>query len=213
MLRFMWIALMTFVLLGCDRDSGPAQQEPEPAQATRPAKMASEPKVKIDGRADEWTDVPVALTVKDAGGRPTNYDCRTVKLTSDESRLYILFVLGRGIGERHAEQIEETGRATSGAIGHLHLAHPQHKFTIWIPTGFTTSYDTETDEVTNEPMMSIEVSRGTPDGDAMQTVFEARWPEDADSIAFHGKHLELAIPLENLGIDDHRHLEVTLDQM
>jgi hypothetical protein len=204
---------MTIMLLGCDRDAGPPAEKPGPADAERPPAKAPMRRIKIDGRAEDWADVPIALAVKDEGGRPTNYDCRAVKLTSDQNHLYILFVLGRGIGERHAAQIEETGRATSGAIGHLHLTHPQHKFTIWIPTGFTTSYDSETDEVTNNPMMSIDVSRGSPDGKAMETVFEASWPEEGNAIAFHGKHLELAIPLEKLGIDGHRRLDVTLDEM
>jgi hypothetical protein len=213
-MRTVWIALMmSMLLLGCGRESGPEKEKPEAAGATRSTGETTRREIKLDGRADEWMDVPVALKVEDDGGRPTTYDCRAVKLTSDDTHLYILFVLGKGIGERHAEQIEKTGRATSGAIGHLHLEHPRHKFAIWVPTGFTTSYDTETDQVTNEPMMSIDVSREASDGQAMETVFEARWPEDANSVAFQGKHLELAIPLEKLGINDHKQLDVTLSEM
>jgi hypothetical protein len=75
------------------------------------------------------------------------------------------------------------------------------------------SYGFAVGEVTNEPMMSIDISRGRPEGKAMETGFEARWPEEGNAIAFHGKHLELAIPLEKLEIDDHKQLDVTLDEM
>ncbi len=210
-------ALMLFVA-GCGGESEPpsAGQEKLGGPGERsPSGEEAEPRsaIKVDGRAQDWRDVPVLLELPAEKPRETNYDCQAVQVTRDERNLYVLFTLGLGIGERHAQQMEQEGRATSGAIGHLYLTSDGATFSLWIPTGARSSYDMETDEVTNEPTVSVEVSRAKEGDAGWETVFEADSAEQPQSVAFAGKHLELAIPLTVLGISADAPIEAKLEEM
>jgi hypothetical protein len=213
------MGLMLF-LAGCggDAEPPPVGQEEQgapntPGQGPPAGEGVPRARIEVDGRASDWRSVPVLLDVPTDKPRKTNYDCKAIKVACDKANLYVLLTLGVGVGERHEQQMEREGKATSGAIGHLYLTSRDAKFSLWIPTGFRSSYDMEADELTNEPYVRVEVSRVNEGEGSGETIFEAEAAGQADNVAFAGKHLELAIPLRTLGITGEAPMEATLDEM
>ena len=183
-------------------------QQPPP----KPAPLAN---ITIDGRADEWAQVPAVLIIHHDRWSNRNYKCKAVKLARDEANLYILFELSLGIGERYEEQLATPPhRPTSGALGYLSLYTEGGEFTIWIPTGVSTTYDLVSRKATKQlPMASFEVGRYNAETDSHDDVFEAESIEDPEFVAFEGKFLELKIPIEKLGIQADRSIRAELDEM
>lgn len=168
-------------------------------------------RITVDGRADDWSGAAVSLDVKRSSGRPTNYDCQTIKLARDDKNLYVLFTLGHGIREKFDQEMQQKGKASSGAVGYLHLTCGDCKFVLWIPTGFSSSYDSETDEMVNEPWASFDAARAKVAEEAYDPVFEAN--STSPYVAFGGKFLELAMPLDKLGIRGDDPIEAKLEEM
>ena len=159
--------------------------------------------------------VPAALIIHHDRWSNRNYKCKAVKLARDEANLYILFELSLGIGERYEEQLATPPhRPTSGALGYLSLYTEEKEFTIWIPTGVSTTYDLVSRKATKQlPMASFEVGRYNAETDSHDDVFEAESIEDPEFVAFEGKFLELKIPIEKLGIQGDRSIRAELDEM
>ena len=184
------------------------RQQPPP----KPAPLA---RITIDGRADDWVDVPAAQIIHHDRWSSRNYKCKAVKLARDEANLYILFELSLGIGERYEEQLARPPhRPTSGALGYLSLYTEGEKFSIWIPTGVSTTYDLVSRKATKRlPTASFEVGRYNSETDSYDDVFEAESIEDPEFVAFEGNFLELKIPINKLGIQGDRSIRAELDEM
>ncbi len=184
------------------------KQQPPP----KPAPLAN---ITIDGRAKEWAQVPAVLIIHHDRWSNRNYTCKAVKLARDQANLYILFELSLGIGERYEKQLATPPhRPTSGALGYLSLYTEGEEFTIWIPTGVSTTYDLVSRKATKQlPMASFEVGRYNAETDSHDDVFEAESIENPEFIAFEGKFLELKIPIEKLGIQGDNSIRLELDEM
>jgi len=63
------------------------------------------------------------------------------------------------------------------------------------------------------PLVAFDVTRARSGQDAGEEVYEAESTEQPESVAFDGKHLELAIPLEKLDLPPHGPIEVRLEEM
>ena len=180
-----------------------------------PPKAAPLAKITVDGKAEEWAQVPAVLTIYHDKWNNKNYTCKAVKLARDEANLYILFELSLGIGERYEKQLATPPhQPTSGALGYLTLYVEGEKFTIWIPTGVSVTYNIVSGKLTEQlPMASFEVGRYNAETDGHDDVFEAESIEDPEFVAFEGKFLELKIPIDRLGIQADRAIRAELDEM
>ncbi|MCK4849762.1 MAG: hypothetical protein KAT11_00350 [Phycisphaerae bacterium] len=183
-------------------------QQPSP----KPAPLAN---ITIDGRADEWAQVPAVLIIHHDKWSNRHYTCKAVKLARDQANLYILFELSLGIGERYEKQLATPPhRPTSGALGYLSVYSEAKEFTIWIPTGVSTTYNIVSGKATEQlPMASFEVERYNAETDSHDDVFEAESIENPEFVAFEGKFLELKIPIEKLGIQGNSSIRLELDEM
>jgi len=171
--------------------------------------------ITVDGKADEWAQVPAVLIIRHDKWSSKNYKCKAVKLARDAANLYILFELSLGIGERYEQQLATPPhRPTSSALGYLKLYTAGGKFTIWIPTGVSTTYDTITRKLTKQlPMASFEVGHYNAQTNKYDDVFEAESIENPEFVAFKGKFLELKIPIEKLGIQADSSIRIELNEM
>ena len=190
-----------------------SQRASERHQAT--PKPASLTKIVIDGQADEWSQVPTALVVQKDDWDDKNYTCKAVKLARDETNIYILFELSLGIGERYEKQLATPPHEpSSGALGYLKLHAGGEKFTIWIPTGVSITFDLVSRKVKEQsPTASFEVGRYNSQADSYDKIFEAESIDNPEFVAFEGKFLELKIPTEKLGIRADEPIRVELDEM
>ena len=194
-------------------DHGVAQsseQSPQP-----PFKSVPPAKITVDGKADEWAQVPAVLIIRQDKWSSKDYKCKAVKLARDEANLYILFELSLGIGERYEQQLATPPyRPTSGALGYLRLYTAGEKFSIWIPTGVSTTYDIASRKLTKQlPMASFEVGRYNAQTNKYDGIFEAESIKNPEFVAFEGKFLELKIPIEKLGIQADSSIRIELNEM
>jgi len=186
-----------------ERDSGEAKGTADEVAVM--ADASSPASVRVDGQAADWRNIPVLLKIPE-DQRDADYQCRAIRMTADEDNLYLLYELGTGIGDRHADQIARTGAAQSGSLGRLHLTGGERTIVVWIITGFRSTYDSATDEIVNTPWVKVEVSR-SDGGGTPGSVFQAQWPDDPNHIAFEDKRLELSIPLVTVGLNPQASLD------
>jgi len=186
-----------------------------PQRTQPPPKPAPLTRITIDGKANDWVEVPAALIIHHDKWSNRNYKCKAVKLTRDEANLYILFELSLGIGERYEKQLATPPcRPTSGALGYLSLYTEGQEFTIWLPTGVSTTSDRLPRKATKQlPMASFEVGRYNAETGSHDKVFEAESIENPEFVAFEGKFLEMKIPIEKLGIQGDKSIRAELDEM
>ena len=116
------------------------RKQPPPAEQLE--RMVPKARITVDGDARDWADVPVFLKINRRRRDRTNYGCRSVKLARDDKNLYLLFTLSLGVGERYERQMRgPRSRPSSGALGHFRFRTEGGKFVIWLPTGFSQTYD------------------------------------------------------------------------
>ena len=155
-----------------DKDSGRPKRVPRAA-------------IVVDGKAGDWAEVPVFLAPK---SRRTSYQVQEIKLARDEDHLYVLFRLGVGIGERF-QRDKKAGRLGGHAIGYLDLAVDAGRYSLWLPTGYAVAGPSA---ICSYDLMC------PPRDHQIKPVLTKKCSEHPDWIAFHGKHLELKVPLNKL---------------
>ncbi len=138
---------------------------------------------------------------------------QNIKLAHDDDNLFILLRFKTGIGEKFDQELEETGNATSGAIGYLHLKTENREFVLWLPTGFSSSFDTKTGQRTKFISMArYDLSEVFQDGEETRDIAGRSSDEDPEFLAYDDKFFELRIPLSELGITGNTRLHVKLDE-
>jgi len=197
---------------GADKQVAPApsgmRQPPAPA-----ARNVPQVPITVDGRADDWSNAPAFLTTDRNRRRSRNYGCRAVKVARDAENLYVLLILSRGIREKFdAERTSRRGRVSSSALGYLGLQTEDKKFSIWIPTGFSLTYEARKLKKV-VPTVDFTVSLHDPAADRYDEIFTAESLKNPQFIGFEGKFLELKIPLDKLGISAREPMKLDLDEM
>ena len=196
------------------------RSEAEQAERRRTAPKPAPPKpaptaaITVDGKADDWAGVPAVLTPPVPRPGDKTYSCKAVKIARDDENLFVLFILGLGVGERFDNQLASPrGRPSTGALGYFNFQTEGRKFVIWLPTGFCQTYEKTGKFTSQVPTADFEVGRYNPKTDSHDTVLEAASNEQPEFIAFDGKHLELKVPLAKLGIAGDHPMQVELSEM
>jgi hypothetical protein len=194
--------------------TGGAATPPSPGPpAAGPQATIPQAKIKVDGKGDDWSAVPVFLAPTAGKWDSRTYRCQAVKLARDDENLYVLFALGLGIRQRYDKQLEASGRPSSGALGYLKFQTEGRQFSIWIPTGFSQKFDQSRKLIASMPTADFQVSRHNPSTAGWGEVFAAGSETQAEFIGFDGKLLELKLPLEKLGITGASAVTLSLKEM
>ena len=168
--------------------------------------------IVLDGKADDWADVPVAVS-----NRPSStavYGVRKIKIARDDVDLYVLFELSLGVQERVDRQRNEGGRYWSGAFGHLRFVVDGQHYSVWLPTGTKQEYDVASGQVLSVlPSVTYELVRKKPGTDDYDPVAERDSNDDPGYIAYAGRNIEFRFRLADLKINPNSHVDVTFDEM
>jgi len=178
------------------------------AQAAAPGGSVPSAAIVVDGRAEDWADVPVRLTNRP--GSTSTYKPKGVWVARDGQYLYVLFELGLGVRERFEEQLP-SGSVSSGALGYLNLTVDNVKYRLWLPTGVTMHWSRGAATPSFSLEMSYELLREKKRGEEYDKVLDKKYPSDKGWIGIAGKHVELKIPLEQLGAGRRSAWRITLD--
>lgn len=198
------------------KDQAPSQ--PQTPVNGRPATKAPDGQlvpvavIVLDGRADDWADVPVHATNRSSS--MATYGVRTIKIARDEVNLYVLFELSLGVQERVDRQRDKDGKYWTGAFGHLRFVVDGQQYAAWLPTGTEQKYDRTNGQVLSvKPSVSYELGRKKPDADDYDTVVERDSNDDPGYIAYAGRHIEFRFPSSDLNINPDSRVTVTFDEM
>jgi len=182
---------------------GASRTTPESLVPRAPGRMT------LDGRADDWAGAKVLFT-RGAGRVGTGtFGCKTVRLARDRKHLYVLFELTRGVGEVfEASRTRRLGEPLSPTLGVLDFDTEGRAFSMRVSAGYSVTRHAGLDAKI-QPIVRVDVVGFDP----RALMLSAGSHDPAPPAAFEGKTVEIALPLETLGLIEARHVEATFEEM
>lgn len=211
------VLLISIIAGGCGtRVQSPGEKKQATAVASQPPGITvgnSSNNVTLDGKADGWEGVPPVWEEAGAAGQgpfESGIDIKQVYLVNDAHHLYVFFRTTPSLRARYEKSPEsgelcdlyfdtdnDAGTGCKDVDGFDFGKINGYELKAWIPVGIYTGTDGA------EPFVTYDLLGADENGNfALSASVESQSSREPDALIAHGDDgVEMAIPLERLGVD------------